>query len=249
MGTLRTEIIRPGNRPNPGPVKIPARRHWRVLRKAAVCVLALVLLPYLLTPIYALINPPVSALMLIRGVQGNGIDYRWADIEDIAAILPATVVMREDARFCEHNGIDWGAVREVVRDVKAGKRARGASTITMQLAKNLFLWPGRSYIRKALELPLAMWLDLFLSKRRIIEIYLNVVEWGPGIYGAEAASHHHFKRTAGQLSAHQAALLTAALPNPLARTAGRPGRLTQRLALTALRRAKAAGPWTKCVKR
>lgn len=247
MDTQRTQIVRPGNSRQPDPVKTPVRRGRRLIRWLALAVLALLALPYLLTPLYALINPPVSSLMLIRVAQGNGIDYRWADMEDIAAILPATVVMREDARFCDHNGIDWGAVREVVRDVKAGKRARGASTITMQLAKNLFLWPGRSYLRKALEMPLAIWLDLFLSKRRIIEIYLNVVEWGPGIYGAESASLHHFKRSADKLSAHQAALLTAALPNPLARRAGRPGRLTQRLALTALRRARAAAPWTKCL--
>lgn len=219
-----------------------------MFRRVLIGLGAVLALPYLVAIIYAVFNPPYSTLMLIRGVQGRGIDYRWVDLDKISPILPATVIMREDARFCLHRGVDWGAVREVIKEVEDGKPARGASTITMQLTKNLFLWGGRSYLRKALEVPLAMWIDLIWSKRRIMEIYLNVVEWGPGIYGAEAAALYHFKRSSGRLTALQAALLTAALPDPLGRKAGKPGRLTRRLAASAAKRARAAGPWIKCLR-
>ena len=135
------------------------------------------------------------------------------------------VIASEDARFCAHHGIDLVELQNALDDEDG--RFRGASTITMQAVKNLFLWTGRDWVRKALEAPLALYADLVLSKRRIMEIYLNVVEWDTGIYGAEAASQHYFGVPAAKLSAAQAARLAAILPSPETRDAGNPGRGTR----------------------
>ncbi|RZI37864.1 monofunctional biosynthetic peptidoglycan transglycosylase, partial [Herbaspirillum sp. HC18] len=122
--------------------------------------------------------------------------------------LPRTVVASEDAKFCSHHGIDWGALREVMDDAEEGEVTRGGSTITQQAAKNLFLWPGRSVVRKALEIPLAMWLDLVLGKQRVLEIYLNIAELGPsGQFGAGAGAAYAFGKPASELSPREAALL------------------------------------------
>jgi len=204
--------------------------------------------PVLLTIVFAFADPPFSALMVWRGLEGNGADYRWTRLDDMGQALPATVIMTEDGRFCAHWGVDWAAVAEVIEDLGEGEAPRGASTITMQAVKNLFLWPHRSYVRKFIEVPLAYWLELVWSKRRILEVYLNVVEWGPGIYGAEAAARHHFNVAAGDLSWRQAALLAATLPNPRLRAAGRPGPLTLRLAAQAERRGRQAGAYIDCLK-
>jgi monofunctional glycosyltransferase len=151
------------------------------------------------------------------------------------------VVASEDAKFCSHHGIDWDALREVVDDAGDGEVTRGGSTITQQVAKNLFLWPGRSIVRKALELPLALWIDAVLSKPRILEIYLNIAELGPsGQFGAEAGSAYAFGRSAASLSPREAALLAAILPNPHTRSARNPGPGVRRLAGTYVMRAQAA---------
>ena len=137
----------------------------------------------------------------------------------------------EDARFCIHHGIDFGELRAAIEDADDISEMRGGSTIAQQTAKNLFLWQGRSVIRKALEFPLALWLDLVLGKRRLMEIYLNIAEWGPnGEFGAEAAARHAFDRSARELGAREAALLAAILPNPVSRSAARPGAGVRRLA-------------------
>ena len=132
------------------------------------------------------------------------------------------MIASEDQRFCLHNGVDWGALRDVVDDEEGP--SRGASTITMQTVKNVFLWPGRSYIRKGLEIPLAVMADAVWGKRRTMEIYLNVAEWGEGIFGAEAAARHWFRKSARDLTRNEAALLAATLPNPILRSAGKPTR-------------------------
>ncbi|MGF7161931.1 monofunctional biosynthetic peptidoglycan transglycosylase [Rhodoligotrophos appendicifer] len=214
-----------------------------LFRRLVFSVGALALLPFLLTLLYAVIPPPASALMVLRLVGGTVPHYDWVPLEDIAPTLPLAVIASEDQRFCEHDGIDWVAVNQVIED----DASRGASTITMQLAKNLFLWPGRSYIRKALEVPLAYWLDLVLSKRRVIEIYLNVVEFGEGIYGAEEAARRHFDKSAKQLTRRESALLAAVLPDPLGRNASKPGRLTNRMASLIQRRMSGIGPYAACV--
>ena len=151
------------------------------------------------------------------------------------------MVAAEDAKFCNHHGIDWGALREVIDDAEDGEVTRGGSTITQQVAKNLFLWPGRSVVRKALEFPLALWIDLVLPKQRILEIYLNVAELGPsGQFGAETGSSYAFGHPASALSPREAALLAAILPNPIKRSARNPGPGVRRLAGIYMARAQAA---------
>src|SRR5262249_11702802 len=146
------------------------------------------------------------------------------DLPVISPFLPLTVMGSEDARFCSHHGIDWNALQDAMDDAEDGEPVRGGSTITQQVAKNLFLWPGRSVVRKALELPLALWIDLVLPKQRVLEIYLNVAEWGPnGRFGAEAGAQFAFSHSAASLSPSEAALMAAILPNPVSRNARLPG--------------------------
>jgi monofunctional glycosyltransferase len=153
------------------------------------------------------------------------------------------VVASEDAHFCSHRGIDWGALHEAILDAQDGEGLRGASTITQQVAKNLFLWPLPGLVRKALEFPLALWIDAVLPKQRILEIYLNVAELGPsGQFGAEAGSGYAFGHSAATLSPREAALLASILPNPHLRSARNPGPGLRRLAGTHMARAQAMGP-------
>ncbi len=141
------------------------------------------------------------------------------------------VIVAEDARYCRHHGVDVESVVELIEEADDLREARGGSSITQQTAKNLFLWPSRSFVRKALELPLAMWLDLVLGKRRVLEIYLNIAEWGPdGEFGIEAGARRAFGKSAHDLDAREAALLAAMLPNPRRRDARRPGPGLRRLA-------------------
>ena len=211
----------------------------RIARNLLLIVLAVLLLPYLLAPFYRA-GHPVSALMAWRWLTGAPVSRQWIDFSAISPALPRSVVASEDAKFCSHHGIDWDALREVIDDAEDGEVARGGSTITQQVAKNLFLWPGRSVVRKALEIPLAIWIDLVLEKQRILEIYLNIAELGPsGQFGAEAGSIHAFGRSASTLSLREAALLAAILPNPVKRSARNPGPGVRRLAGTYMARAQA----------
>src|SRR4030088_2625391 len=162
--------------------------------------------------------------MAWRYITGAPMSRQWIDFAAISPSLPRSVVASEDANFCSHHGIDWGALRDVIDDAGDGEVTRGGSTITQQVAKNLFLWPGRSVVRKALEFPLALWLDLVLGQRRVMEIYLNIAEWGPnGEFGAEAAARKAFGKSARDLNAREAATQASILPNPIKRSAGRPG--------------------------
>ncbi len=219
----------------------------RLLRPTAIIVAVLVALPLLLLPLYALVNPPVTTVMLLKALGGNGIDKTWTPIANISPQLVRAVLTSEDQRFCFHHGIDWVEVENALDDEDG--RFRGASTVTMQTMKNLFLWTGRSWIRKALEAPLALYGELFLSKRRIMEIYLNIVEWDEGVYGAAAASQHYFHVPPARLSASQAALLAATLPSPATRDAGNPGRGTSRIARRIAGRMAAGQADTGCVTR
>ena len=203
-------------------------------------VLAAVLLPYLLTPFYRT-GHPTSALMAWRYMRGAPVSRQWVDLATMAPPLPRSVVASEDAKFCSHRGVDWGALREVIDDAEDGEVSRGGSTITQQVAKNLFLWPGRSVVRKGLELPLALWIDFVLPKARILEIYLNIAELGPGgQFGAQTGSLYAFGHGASMLTAREAALLAAILPNPVKRSARNPGPGVRRLAGTYMVRARAA---------
>jgi monofunctional glycosyltransferase len=202
----------------------------RLLRAAIVAIIVVLLLPYLLAPLYRVVQP-VSTLMLWRWLTGARVARTVVPLERISPTLPVAVVVAEDARFCSHHGIDWQELQEAIEQADDLSEARGGSTITQQVAKNLFLWPGRSVVRKALEFPLALWIDLVLPKRRIMDIYLNVAEWGPrGEFGAEAASRWAFGRSARDLSWREAALLAAILPNPVRRSARLPGPGVRRLA-------------------
>ncbi len=224
-------------------------RPLRWLKRGFAALLILALLPVVLTLVYALpFVHPVSTLMLKDAVTFAGYDRRWVELEDVAPILVHSVTMSEDGQFCSHQGIDLGALNEVISDALDGEPVRGASTITMQSVKNLYLWQGRSYLRKVLEAPLAVIFDLILPKKRIMEIYLNIVEWGPGIYGIEAAAQHHFGRPASKLTARQAALLAVTLPNPIERNPAKPTRKLNQLASIIQKRAQAAGSHVACFK-
>ena len=161
---------------------------------------------------------PLTPLMVIRLFEGEGLEHEWVSLEEMSPHLARSVIGSEDNRFCSHGGVDWSAVRDVLEEVSSGERARGASTISMQTAKNLYLWPSRSVIRKGLEVVLVQFLEATWSKQRIIEVYLNIVELGPGIYGVEAAAQHHWGITAASLGPDRAAALAAMLPAPRART-------------------------------
>jgi monofunctional glycosyltransferase len=225
------------------------RRKTRIWPWMALALAFLVVLPFAAGLAYRWTPPPASMLMAIRWAQGSAIDYRWRPLEAISPHLAHAVAAAEDARFCEHRGIDWETLEKLMDEWldEPGGPSRGGSTIAMQTAKNLFLWPSRSYVRKAAELPLAAWIDLVWPKPRVLEIYLNIVEWGPGIFGAEAAARHHFGKPAADLTRNEAALLAAALPNPHERHAGKPGPGLRRLAQRIAARVPATVPHLDCL--
>ena len=219
----------------------PKNNHLRIVRTLLLILLVALLVPYLVTPFYRT-GHPVSTLMIWRTLAGAPMSRQWIDFAAISPALPRSVVAAEDANFCRHHGIDWNALREVMDDAEDGEVTRGGSTITQQVAKNLFLWPGRSVVRKALEFPLALWIDLVLPKQRILEIYLNIAELGPsGQFGAQSGSAYAFGHPASVLSPREAALLAAILPNPIRRSARNPGPGVRRLAGTYTARAQAPG--------
>ena len=190
--------------------------------------------------------PPLSTLMAARYGLLRPVDRQWIALEKVAPALQAAVVMSEDGQFCRHYGVDWPALRGVMG--KAGGPSRGASTITMQSAKNLFLWPQRSFIRKGLEIPIALSLEVVWPKRRILEVYLNIAEWGEGVFGAEAAARRYFGKSAEALTVHEAALLASALPNPILRNPGRPKGKQRFIARIIEERMQQAAPWLDCLK-
>ena len=199
-----------------------------------------------LVVLYRWVDPPASTLMLGQRLAGTPITQRWVPLERISPNLVTAVIVSEDGHFCRHRGVDWGELKEAIENSGDGI-ARGGSTISMQVVKNLFLWPSRSYVRKAIEIPLAYVIEAAWSKRRILEIYLNIAEWGPGVFGAEAAARYHFRKPVSLLGPREAALLAVSLPNPFERQAGRPGPGTARLADSLLARMRAGQASTACV--
>jgi len=191
------------------------------MRRGLIWLAWLLIAPCILLVLHLMLfkhaDVPLTPLMLIRATQGHDIDQRWVDIEEMSPHLARAVIAAEDNRFCEHDGVDWSAVRTVLDEYREEGRLRGASTISMQTVKNLYLWPGRSVIRKGLEAVLVHVLEASWSKQRIIEVYLNIVELGPGIYGVESAAQHHYGITAKRLTLVQSAALAATLPAPLSR--------------------------------
>jgi len=184
--------------------------------------LAFVALSLIMVVLYRWINPPVTPLMILRKIEnGASIQNEWKDIEDISPYLVNCAVAAEDNNFLGHHGFDFGAIQKAIDDRDRG-RYRGASTISQQTAKNIFLWDGRSWVRKGLEVYFTFLIEMFWDKERIMEIYLNKIEMGNGIYGAEAAAQHYFHKSAKYLTAYQAALIVAAFPDPLNRNPGQP---------------------------
>lgn len=188
----------------------------RCLRAVVLACLIFIVFLALVLLLFRYVNPPTSAFMLgyhVANPEGS-IQQQWVGFSDISPWMPLAVVASEDQRFPDHWGVDFAAIRKALAEYHAGEGLRGASTITQQTAKNLFLWNGRSFVRKTLEAGLALAMDGLWPKQRILEVYLNIAEFGPGIYGVEAASRAYFGISARQLSANQSARLAAVLPNP-----------------------------------
>ncbi len=200
---------------------------WRALLLAVLCVA--VVGPVVMTVAYRFIPPPVTMLMLLRALQGHGLDYRWRGLDDISPAMVQAAVASEDSGFCSHHGFDLDAMRKAMaHNEKRPNKVRGGSTISQQTAKNVFLWPDRTYVRKGLEAYFTVLTEAIWGKRRIMEAYLNVVEMGPGIYGAEAAAQRYFGHPAKDLTRSEADRLIAILPSPLKWKAVNPGGYVQR---------------------
>jgi monofunctional biosynthetic peptidoglycan transglycosylase len=213
-----------------------------------IVLVVILLLPYLLVPLYRVVDP-VSTLMLWRWAHGARVERSFVPIDRMAPSLPVTVIASEDGRFCSHRGVDFREIRDRLEDIDDISAARGVSTITQQTAKNLFLWQGRSFVRKALEFPLALWIDVVLPKWRVLEIYLNIAEWGPnGQFGAEAGSRYAFNKSVRSISPREAASLAAVLPNPKRRSAKQPGPAVRRLSGIYEARATTQAALASCAK-
>ncbi|MBO8429747.1 MAG: monofunctional biosynthetic peptidoglycan transglycosylase [Bacteroidetes bacterium] len=186
-----------------------------------------VLFSLLVTLIYKWVPVSITPLMIERAYEFRNdpafaTHKKWVPLRDISPELPLAVVASEDNLFLEHSGFDFRQIRRALEEAESGRRLRGASTISQQTAKNVFLWPGRSWVRKGLEAYFTVLIELIWGKERIMEVYLNVAEMGKGIYGAEAAAEQLFGITAAQLDRHRSALVAASLPNPLVRKANAP---------------------------
>jgi monofunctional biosynthetic peptidoglycan transglycosylase len=207
---------------------------WGFVGRLILIGLAIVVIvPPVSVVIYRFVPPPITILMIERLIQGHGLDYQWRSLHDMSPALPAAAVASEDARFCSHHGFDFGAIEKAMRNnEKRPNKIKGGSTISQQTAKNVFLWPGRDYVRKGIEAWYTVLIEAIWGKPRIMEMYLNVVEFGPGVYGAEAASQHFFHEPASKLSADQAARLIAVLPKPLSWDVDDPGRYVARRSRT-----------------
>ena len=194
----------------------------------AILVLVLVVPPAEVL-LYRFVPPPVTILMIQRLIEGHGLDFRWRRLDQISPALIEAAVASEDAHFCDHHGFDFDAMEKAMKhNERRPKRIKGGSTISQQTAKNLFLWPGRDYLRKTIEAGYTVLIETLWGKRRIMEAYLNVIEFGPGIYGAEAASQRFFHVHAKDLTPAQAARLIVVLPRPLKWNAETPGRYVAR---------------------
>ncbi len=206
----------------------PARRRRGVLgslaRLALILFLLLLIVPPLWVAIYRFVPPPLTILMVERSAQGRGLDHRWRPLDRIAPAMTRAVVASEDSGFCSHHGFDMRAIDAAMRhnEEKPGK-IRGGSTVSQQTAKNVFLWPQRSWVRKGAEAWFTVLIEAMWGKRRIMEVYLNTVEMGPGIYGVEAAAQRYFHEPASRLSPAQADRIVAILPSPLKWSAAHPG--------------------------
>jgi monofunctional biosynthetic peptidoglycan transglycosylase len=221
------------SRPRVRPKGRPAKARggfWRFVRRLLlILVVIAIVVPPASVVVYRFVPPPITILMITRLIQGHGMDYQWRSLSDMSPSLPAAAVASEDSLFCSNHGFDFDAIEKAMKNnERRPGRIRGGSTISQQTAKNVFLWPGRDYVRKAIEAWYTVLIEAIWGKPRIMEMYLNVIEFGPGVYGAEAASQHFFHKPASKLSAAEAARLIAVLPRPLKWDVDEPGRYVVR---------------------
>ncbi|MBP2313401.1 monofunctional biosynthetic peptidoglycan transglycosylase [Azospirillum soli] len=186
----------------------------RLLRLAVAIAFALAAFSVGWAALYRVAPVPATPLMLIRAAGGSGLEKDWVPLSTISPHLARAVIAAEDSQFCGHGGFDWAAIGEALEDNEEGGRLKGGSTISQQTAKNAFLWPDRTWVRKGVEAYFTLLIETLWPKRRILEVYLNIVEWADGVYGAEAASRHHFNKPASSLTRREAALLAVVLPSP-----------------------------------
>jgi monofunctional glycosyltransferase len=210
----------------------------RVLGLIGRVLLGAFVLSILWVVMYRFVPVPLTWPMARDAIAGKHVERTWVPLSRIAPAVPRAAIGAEDARFCEHRGFDFEAMEAAAAKNAAGKKLRGGSTISQQTAKNAFLWPGRSYVRKALEAYFTVLIEAIWGKKRIMEVYLNIAEMGPGIYGVEAAAQHYFGVPAAKLSQAQAARIAAILPQPVKRNAAAPGRFVKRYARKIERRAR-----------
>ena len=215
---------------------------WRRLVRALLIFILVfgVIGPVAVVAVYRFVPPPLTFLMVQRIFEGRGFDRRWVPLSEISPRLVGAVIASEDSGFCRHHGFDIKAIEKALKhNARGNGRIRGGSTISQQTAKNVFLWPRRDYVRKGLEAYFTVLIEAIWGKPRIMEVYLNSIEWGPGIYGAEAAARRHFGVSADRLSPAQAARLAVILPKPLSWKASKPGRYVRKRSGTIAARAGA----------
>lgn len=211
MNTYRPENPTPDDIGEPQ-WKMKVRMAWRLLRKIAII---LIVLQFVYIILLRWVDPPITTTQIMSVVEGHGLQRDYVEWSEISSDAKLAVMASEDQLFPEHNGFDWKSIEKALKgNKKKSKRVRGASTISQQVAKNVFLWQGRSWIRKGLEVYFTFMIELLWSKQRILEVYLNVAEMGKGVFGIEAASRKYFKKPASKLSRKQAAMIAACLPNP-----------------------------------
>jgi monofunctional glycosyltransferase len=225
------------------------KRKIRWFRLIGLVIVGFFAFSILSVAIHRFVPVPVTILMWQRLAEGKGLDHRWVSDENISPYLKAAVIAAEDAKFCTHDGFDYQAIEKAQKYNASHKRKRGASTISQQTAKNVFLWPSRSWIRKGFEVYYTFLIEVMWPKDRILEVYLNSVEWGPGIYGAESASRHWFGKSAKNLTRAEAARLAAILPSPLKWKAAKPGKYVKKRSGSIQSRARAvdAGGYNACL--
>lgn len=239
----------------PKPPKVKKMKPARMRKKRGVVktlfllAFTLLLLPYFLVLLYSFI-PPISMPVIGSALSFQETHWRWRSIDDISPSLPRAIISAEDGKFCEHNGVDWEALeKSYKRYEKRGKLKHGASTINMQIAKNLFYWPLPAMLRKPLEIPMAMWIDTIWSKQRTIEVYMNIAQFGKGVYGAEAAAEYYFDKTADELNSGESARLASILPSPMKRSASKPSGYVKRYSGSIkARAARTGGKYIACIR-
>ena len=219
----------------------------KLLKQIAKYAAFLFVAPYLLVIIYSVV-PPISIPVIAKAITLQNPSWKWRSAKHISANLARAIISAEDGKFCTHSGVDWESLEKTIKKArKKGKLSKGASTINMQIAKNLFYWPLPNIVRKPLEIPMALWIDFIWSKKRTIEIYMNIAQMGPNIYGAEAASQYYYHIPAKNLNPAQSARLASILPNPIKRNPAKPSKYVRKYSGSIKTRAAVSKEYTDCI--